>query len=190
MNKHPYITGPGRTAIEKRKQIVSDALDPYVAKALHYIVVSYSNPAKTLNLYTKEFNGLNFYQINTKRNGELLDMLPTYVFDINVKFEDRLNVTIDYTEEKACTGLLKLVLLAPNGRVIRSVKKISDAIFHDLYAYERSKRNVNLKFNVVPGKYTMKYWAIACDDCYHTISVNSMNDIESVSGCGIRKYKK
>ena len=156
-----------------------------------------------MNLYTNCFNGLDYYQINSKRDSNYTgcggygswiyskyksDQLPTFIFNFNVITQDKINLIINFSKE-SCAGVLKLLLLSPNGRVIYSFVS-KNKQFKDLYDFDNSKRKTNIIFNGVPGKYTLKYWAVGCEDCRHDIILNSINNIKSVNNCGMKLIKK
>lgn len=143
-----------------------------------------------METYETKVNGLEYYQVNTKRNTKHCLQLPTYLFDIHISEKDEIEIEIDYPEKEACHGLFKLLILAPNGRVIKSIKRIQDKEFSDMYDYENTKFNSKFIIDVVPGKYTLKYWAIDCDDCNHYVKVKSMNNQKSIVKCCRRKKLK
>jgi hypothetical protein len=156
---------------------------------MHGTTTRYNVPYTKKIIYTGEFNSYDCYQRNTKRDSKWDEHYSTYLFDINVKCKDRLNIEIIHSEEKVCAGLLKLLLLAPNGRVLHSIKRTQDEQFHKMYTYNKSKTNVSINFNAAHGKYTIIYWAIAGEGHYHTINISSYNKRKSVSKCDIRKPK-
>ena len=166
---------------------------------------------KLLVLYEQWVNGEEYYQINTKRDSRYsglqisgrnfhANQMGTYIFEIGVTKCDKIKIELYYPElqnsatgrgtdrgvyRDSCSGAIKILLLNPGGRVIRSWKipKSSGGFF----AWELSKRNTSYVINATPGRYVLKYWGAVCDDCYHKISVSSMKAVKSIGKCEIKK---
>lgn len=160
-------------------------------KDLAELLFSYVRADNTIvtEVYNGSLHALNCYQINLKRERKYNIQYPTFLFDINILEKDKINIVIDYPDKTTCSGLAKILLLSPSGRVIYSF--ILKADYDQLDAFNDSGKTVNIKFKASPGKYTLKYWANDCEDCYYNISIRSMtNNVDSVGCCGLRKKKK
>jgi hypothetical protein len=110
-------------------------------------------------LTTRDIATNDYYEKNI--HAKTLMYVPIYFFDIMVTKEDTFTVTIKSANE--CLMLQKILILAPNGRVIASTK---------------NKREITFKAEQL-GKYTVKYWVNhKCDGTwwnFRTLNENAVN---------------
>jgi hypothetical protein len=117
---------------------------------------------KLLTTHTISVN--DYYEKNIKAK-TFVDV-PIYFFDIDVIEEDRF--TISFESAGDCMVLKKILILAPNGRVISS-----------------NKNKTHINFNAdTTGKYTVKYWIS------HTCENNMLDTSEDIANLHSENVQK